>query len=135
LPRGNQQAASTIVVRRGLTVRQTELLVDEIFDRTDPAAREALLAQRLDGPAPDKTPGPRPTRAVRNEADWMGADILRVRDIAARLAARLGSTPLEAFPPAATELLRDALLRLSPVLRALDAVITTATSHDDTRCP
>jgi len=135
LPRGNQQAASAIVVRRGLTVRQTELLVDELFARTDPDERQALLALRLDGPAPAKTPGPRPTRAARNEADWMGADILRVRDLAARLAARLGATPLTVFTPAATELLRDALVRLSPVLRALDAVITNATSREDTPCP
>jgi ParB-like chromosome segregation protein Spo0J len=131
LPRGNQMAASTVVVRRGLTVRQTELLVDEVLDQQDPAAREALLAHRLDGPAPSKPPGPRPSRAVRSEADWMSADILRVRDLAARLEARLLSTPLETFAPAATEIMRDALARLLPVLRALDGLISTVTRHQD----
>ncbi len=131
LPRGNQQPASAVVVRRGLTVRQTELLVDALLDERDPVAQQSLIARRLDGPAPSAPSGPRPSRGVRSEADWMSADILRVREIAARLEARLLATPLDAFTPAATELLRDALTRLSPVLRALDGVIATATGQGD----
>lgn len=131
LPRGNQQAASAVVVRRGLTVRQTECLVDEALDQHDPAARAELLARRLDGAAVGQTPGPRPSRAVRSAADWMSADILRVREIAARLEVRLLSTPLEALAPAAAELIGDALARLSPVLRALDGVIGTVTAKRD----
>jgi ParB-like chromosome segregation protein Spo0J len=127
LPRGNQQAASAVVVRRGLTFRQTEALVDDALGLTDPAAREALLVRRLDGPASTPPPGPRPSRAVRGEADWISVDIVRVRDIAARLEARLLATPLEVFASAAAELLRDELVRLSPVLRALDGVIATVT--------
>jgi len=132
LPRGNQQAASAVVVRRGLTVRQTELLVDDVLGLPDPAAREALLARRLDGPAVQTPPGPRPSRAVRSEADWMSMDILRVREIAARLEARLLAAPLDVFAPAAAELMRDALVRLSPVLRALDHVIGTVTGPAET---
>jgi hypothetical protein len=51
------------------------------------------------------------SRAVRSEADWMSLEILRVREIAARLEARLLATPLDAFAPAAAELMRDALVR------------------------
>ena len=130
LPRGNQPAASAVVVRRGLTVRQTETLVDEALEQQDPAAREALLVRRLDGPVIGKPPGPRPARAARSDADWISLDILRVREIAARLEARLLSTPLEVFAPAAAELIRDALARLSPVLRALDGVIGTVTGPE-----
>ena len=129
LPRGNQQAASAVVMRRGLTFRQTEVLVDDALEQRDPAARAALLARRLDGPVIGKPPGPRPSRVARSEADWMSIDILRVREIAARLEARLLSTPLEVFAPAAAELMRDALARLSPVLRALDGVIATVTGQ------
>jgi hypothetical protein len=68
---------------------------------------------------------------VRSEAEWMSADILRVREVAARLEVRLLSTPLETFAPAASELMRDALRRLSPVLRALDGVIGTVTAERD----
>jgi hypothetical protein len=127
LPRGNQQAASAVVVGRGLTVRQTELLIEDALELPDDAARTALLARRLDGPATTKPPGPRPSRTVRNEADWMSVDIVRVRDIAARLEARLLATPLEVFSTGAAELIRDALVHLSPVLRALDGVIAIVT--------
>ena len=129
LPRGNQQAASAVVVRRGLTFRQTEALVDDALGLTDPAAREALLVRRLDGPAITPPSGPRPSRAVRGEADWISGDIVRVRDIAARLEARLLATPLEVFAPPAAQLLRDELARLSPVLHALDGVIAAVTRH------
>jgi ParB family chromosome partitioning protein len=131
LPRGNQEAASDVVAKRGLTVRQTDLLVEELLAERDPARREALLARRLAGPPPEKPPGPRPSRAVRSEADWMSADVLHMRELAARLEARLCATPLEALTPAAAELLRDALVRLVPVLRALERVIASATHVED----
>lgn len=129
LPRGNQQTASAVVIRRGLTVRQTDLLVEEVLEEPDDARREALLARRLAGPAPGTPPGPRPSRAMRSEADWMAADILRLHALAARLEVRLLATPLATFAPAATELMRDALARLSPVLRALDGVIGSVTAE------
>ena len=81
LPRGNQQAASAVVVRRGLTVRQTELLIDELLHERDDAARAALIARRVEVPPAGATPGPRPLRAVRMESDWMCADVLRVLEI------------------------------------------------------
>jgi ParB-like chromosome segregation protein Spo0J len=132
LPRGNQQATSEVVIRLGLTVRQTDLLVTEVLAARDPAAREALIARRLEGPASPRPPGPRPSRALRSEADYLSADILRVREISARLEARLLATPLEALTPAAAELMRDALVRLVPVLRALDDVIGTVTGVKET---
>jgi ParB-like chromosome segregation protein Spo0J len=131
LPRGNQQAASAVVVRRGLTVRQTDLLVEELLAERDLGAREALIARRLEGPAPEKPTGPAPSRAVRNESEWMSADVLRIRELAGRLSARLLATPLEALTPAAAELLRDALLHLLPVLSALEAVVVSVTHKQD----
>jgi hypothetical protein len=59
LPRGNQQAASAVVLRRGLTVRQTELLVDEVLTEQDATVRATLLARRLETPSPLKGSGPR----------------------------------------------------------------------------
>ena len=86
--------------------------------------------RRLDGPAPTKPPGRRPSRAIRNEAGWMSADILRVLEIAARLRVRLLAT----FTPAVAELMHDALVRLAPVLRALEDAIGTATGQSGP-CP
>jgi ParB/RepB/Spo0J family partition protein len=50
LPRGNQHDLSAVVIRRGLTVRQTELVVAELLDLPDDAARAQQIARRLDGP-------------------------------------------------------------------------------------
>jgi ParB-like chromosome segregation protein Spo0J len=129
LPRGNQVAASHVVARRGLTVRQTDRLVQELLDLDSDTARMDRLARCTDGPAVEKHgPGLRP---ARNQADAMASDIARVRAIAARLEARLLAMPLAAFTPAAAELLRDALHRLSPVLRPRDGVIATFAGHED----
>jgi hypothetical protein len=130
LPRGNQRAASAVVVRRGMTVRQTEGLVEAVLTERDPAAREALLARWLDEHATGVSSGPRParpTRLARSDVDRMSLDILRMLEIAARLEARLLATSLEALAPAAAELLREALARLAPVLRALDDAIAVVT--------
>jgi len=129
LPRGNQEAASQVVIRRGLTVRQTELLVAEVL-ATGADGRPALLAQRLDKPATAAQPGPRPKPALRNEADWMSADVLRVHEVAARLSARLLAHPPRTLPEPAAELVEDALSRLRPVLQALDATIARATESE-----
>jgi ParB-like chromosome segregation protein Spo0J len=126
LPRGNQRAASAVVVRCGLTVRQTEALVDAVVSERDPAAREALLARRLDERVTGLPPGPRrmrPTPVARSEVDRMSLDILRMIEIAARLEARLLATPLAALAPAAAELVCEALARLAPVLHTLVEVI------------
>lgn len=44
LRRGNQQAASAVVIRRGLTVRQTELPVEETLDQAHAGAGGATRA-------------------------------------------------------------------------------------------
>jgi len=136
LPRGNQHAASAVVVRRGLTVRQTEWLVDEVIACADNAARTALLAQRMDAPVTGEKPGPRPTRGhnapiSRTEADLIATDIAILRAVAARLEARLLATPLAALAPTVAEIIGTSLVALVPVLRALDSVIAAATRRQD----
>lgn len=61
----------------------------------------------------------------------MSGDVARLRELAARLEARLLATPLETLPLGAAEILRDALRALSPVLRALDGAIRAATDRED----
>lgn len=111
LPRGNQQAASAVVVRRGLTVRQTDALVNDALDQPAPTACEALLARRLDGPAIGTTPGPRSSRVARSDVDRVSLDILRVREIAARLEARLLSNRGTQFRIWATQRLREYIIK------------------------
>jgi len=128
LPRGNQKEALEIVTRRGLTVRQTELLVAQLGGCQDAAARTALLAQWTSGAAAPPIPGPRPTRVIRSEADWTAADIATVHRTAARLEARLLATPLRTFGATAAELMADSLVALRPVLAALDRTIGAVTT-------
>lgn len=118
LPRGNQPGAAEVVVRRGLTVRQVELWVAQLVDLGDNEARAAEIARRLEVAA-EASPPQKPPRAVRNEAEWMAADIATVRRVAARLQARLLGTPLPTLGLPAAEVLRQGLVHLAPVLTAL----------------
>ncbi len=130
LPRGNQRAAAAVVIRRGLTVRQTELFVAEILDRPDDAARVDFMRRHLEaGPGPAPATARPPTRALRNEADWMAADVATMLRVAARLQARLVATPLGALGPPAASVVLDGLVALAPVLAALARTVTTVTGE------
>lgn len=124
LPRGNQQEAAGVVIRRGLTVRQTELFVAELLDVSDDAARAAQIARRLDGPAPDAKPGVRPTRLSKSEIDWLAGDIRNLRELSGRLEGRLSGGSLHTIGPEAAVIAQDSLLALVPMLRALERTIT-----------
>lgn len=130
LPRGNQEVASKVVMDRGLTVVQTERLVEEALRAADAEARAAVLEHPRTSPVTEARPGPPPKRAARQQADWMSTDVLRVHELVARLEARLMAMPLAALPSPAAQLVRDALLALVPVLRSLDRVIATATRSE-----
>lgn len=128
LPRGNQIAGMSAVIQRGLTVRQTELLVSQVLALDDASAQAGLLTRWSSGGVSLPKPGPRPTQAVRSEADWVAADITTLHRVAARLDARLLGTPLCAFGPAAAELIAANLAALVPTLTALAQTIArTAT--------
>jgi ParB/RepB/Spo0J family partition protein len=126
LPRGNQHDLAGLVVRRGLTVRQTELVVAELLDLGDDAARARHIAARRDGVPPGTRPGVRPTRAAKSEIDWLAGDIRTVRLVAARLEARLAQGSLRAIGPEASAIAEQSLLSLVPVLDALRRTLQIA---------
>ena len=128
LPRGNQIAAMRAVIQRGLTVRQTEMLVGQVTALDDAMAQAALLARWSSGAVALPQPGPRPTRAIRSEADWVAADITTLQRVSARLDARLLGTPLCAFGPTAAELIAANLETLIPMLTALERTIVRTTT-------
>jgi len=129
LPRGNQRAAAAVVIRRGLTVRQTELFVAEILERQDDDARADFIARHLEaGPGPALATARPPTRALRNEADWIAADVATLLRIAGRLQARLLATPLGALAAPASVVL-DGLVALAPVLAALVRTVAIVTGE------
>jgi hypothetical protein len=127
LSRDNQVAAGDVVVRRGLTVRQTQLLVAQLLECRDQSGRERLLANCMQGDPPRSSA--RPLRKVVTEADRMSADIMTVHQTSARLQARLLANPPIVFGPQVGELLVHALEALGPVLRSLETAIGQCTNE------
>lgn len=128
LPRGNQPAASEVVARHGLTVRQTELFVGELLEQPDDDARAECIARRAHA-----TPAPvegRPGRAQRSEADWIATDVATLLRVAGRLEARLLSTPLGALGTTAGNVVLDGLVALEPVVVALGRTLATVTGKE-----
>ena len=128
LPRGNQLPASDVVVQRGLTVRQTELLAAQLLECEGDAARCSLLARWASGQLAPQNPGRSPARATRSEADWLTSDIAALHRLAARLQTRLLAAPLRVLGPTAAEVLAQNLEALAPVLSALALTIVTVTT-------
>ena len=122
LPRGNQTDASGAAIRRGLTVRQTALLVNELTD-AEPAARTAILAKWSGGGPVSARPG---VRAARGVVDTITLDVTTLRRTAGRVESCLVTTPLAALEPGAAELLRHSPGDLGGVLVALSRAITAA---------
>jgi len=121
LPRGNQKQVAEVVTARGLTVRQTEVLVAGVLDSGDIAKLPQLLSRQNNlkqGPSVRKA-----TTRLRSEADWICQDMLAIRTVAARLDARLLGAPLASLGDGPAELIESALTRLLPVIDALQLTI------------
>jgi ParB/RepB/Spo0J family partition protein len=121
LPRGNQASAATLVIRRGLTVRQTALLVRELADAPE-AGVPAVLARWRDGRRPECRGHARSTRSV---AETLALDVASIRRSAGRLQASLRATPLAALGPA-EEAIGRGLGELQEVLGSLATTIAAA---------
>jgi ParB/RepB/Spo0J family partition protein len=129
LPRGNQHDLARLVIRRGLTVRQTELVVAELLDLGDDASRARHIAARLEGAAPLGCRGVRTTRAAKSEIEGLAGDIRTVRLVAGRLEARLAGGSLRTIGPEAAVIAEQSLISLVPVLEALRGTIHIACSR------
>lgn len=124
LPRGNQKPVADVVAERGLTVRQTEVLVAGLLDCGDITQLPRLLSRhgnRKQGPSVRKA-----AARLRSEADWTCQDVLTLRTVAARLESRLLNFPLSSFGEGPAELIDSALVRLLPILEALQVTIRGA---------
>jgi ParB/RepB/Spo0J family partition protein len=115
LPRGNQKAAADVVARRALTTRQTELFVQDLLD-----CEPTLVAQRLaDWTQGNRVQDPKRPQKARTEADWIAHDITTLRNVGARLEARLLATPPGTLAEGVEQVLDRGLAGLVPVLDAL----------------
>jgi ParB/RepB/Spo0J family partition protein len=121
LPHGNQACASAVVIRRGLTVRQTAAFVRELADAAAPQ-REAVLARWRHGRRPERRGSAGMARGV---AETIALDITTIQRSAGRLQACLAATPLAALGPAADAVGRG-LADLQGVLGSLTKTIAGA---------
>jgi hypothetical protein len=120
LPRGNQVLAAGVVIGRGLTVRQTALLVRDLLDAAGPDAQSAVLRRLAEEQCRPVGPGLRATRGV---VETITRDVTTIRRSAGRLQSCLVSTPLTAFESRASDLIRQSLGDLQGVLGALEHTI------------
>lgn len=131
LPCGNQPTAAAVAQRRGLTVAQAARMVQTVLALPDAEARGRWLADALAERAPILRAAPAPR--AKTEADLFLGDIESVTRIASRLQVRLRDKPLDAFEPAVTALLTEAMGASAPVLTHLSASIARALAGRDLR--
>lgn len=119
LPRGNQEAVAKVVMRRGMTTRQTQRLVDVLL-ATPKTQWDELLGQTM--MVPPSPPLPKGGEPRRTPGEQLVADAWAMKRLAARLHARLLERSLESLgaPACATVSRELALLRA-----ALCALTTT----------
>ncbi|MFZ5634987.1 MAG: ParB/RepB/Spo0J family partition protein [Pseudomonadota bacterium] len=128
LQRCNQEACAHVIARRGLTTRQTMLLVDRLVAAPDERAIAALLAEaeKIASPAAPTTRRPpmTPSEAIVADADVIGSR-------AARLHARLLERPLANGGAEAEQVVTRRLVELRRVVGALHQTLTQiAEAHE-----
>ncbi len=117
LPRGNQLVVAGVVIRRGLTVRQSATLVRELTEATDADAAQAVLARWTTARS---SPEPSSGRTTRGPLDTIARDVATLRRSAGRLQACLTGT----LVPRGS--VHEELTALGGVLEALTKTITHA---------
>lgn len=123
LPRGNQEPAARLVIRDGLTVGQTERLVQALRECPTPEAGQELLARFAGGEHPFPAT---PRRSQPGDVERLIRDIAQVRQLAGRVEARLLDGTLDALRAGAADVTYAALTELAPVLAALCSSVTAA---------
>jgi hypothetical protein len=133
LQRCNQDAVATVVIRRGLTTRQTRGLVESLLEASQEdwpkfleRASQPSAPQGPKGGAPRRTPG-----------EQLVADAWAMKRIAVRLHARLLERSLESLGAEACTIVRSQLGELHGALRALtktlDVRLSAQGATDGTR--
>ena len=114
LPRGNQAEAAQSVIRQGLTSRQAARLVDQLAGASDAEERSRVLAA---------TTQHRRVRRPVSPGEHLVADVTRMRQIGARLTARLMERSVRSLGEPAATLARSSLDQLSRQLDVLMQMI------------
>lgn len=119
LPRGNQDEAAKVAIRRGLTTRQTSTLVETLLSA--PPEQCPKLLEEVSQPLSFK--GPKGGALRRTPGEQIVADVWAMKRLAARLHARLLERSLQSFGPAACTTVGRELAELHATLCALNKTI------------
>jgi ParB/RepB/Spo0J family partition protein len=122
LPRGNQEPCARVVIRRGLTTRQTAKLVDSLLS-VDESVRAELLARVDAGAELEMPPGRPPRRRVLGHGEWLSVEAAGLKRQAVKLHSRVLQRSLSSLGEPAAGLVRDTLRELMPCLSALQATL------------
>jgi ParB-like chromosome segregation protein Spo0J len=134
LPRGHQCDVERVVLRRGLTTRQTTRLVDDVLAAADDKTRAELLAQTLGAPWASPPAERERGRAKRTPSEWIVSDLEVLTRTSARLQARLLARPLASYGPGAAETLARELSLLVRVLESALRVVGDVLGHWEEAC-
>lgn len=116
LPRGNQEAVAKVVMRRGMTTRQTQRLVDALLAAPTTQWTELLEQAMTAIPSPPLPKGGEPRRTP---GEQLVADAWAMKRIGARLHARLLERSLQSLGEAACGVVARELTELKGALGAL----------------
>ncbi len=124
LPRGNQDAVAKVVLRRGLTTRQTARLVDALLEA--PQEQWSRLLEQAMTPA--TVPGPKGGTLRRTPGEQLVADAWAMKRMGARLHARLLERSLASLGEPACAVVSRELSELRGALAALTKTLDTRLS-------
>ena len=121
LPRCNQDAAARVVIRRGLTTRQTARLVESLLEA--PQEQWPKLLEQASAPAAPS--GPKGGMLRRTPGEQLVADAWAIRRMGARLHARLLERSLSSLGEPACAVVSRELSELRGTLTALTKTLDT----------
>lgn len=137
LPRGNgwQGKASTVVIRRGMTVRQTERMVAEILAAPNQKHWPQLLARFEETGSNTAIRGRDRALAAASGAEALQEEVDRVLKVSTRLQVRLLQVSHLVCTVERTGTLAQALQELLRVLAVLTETITVVTRGENAIAP
>lgn len=112
LPRGNQEAAAQVVIRRGLSSRQAAKLVGELLLAPDEATQRQWLETKLECCRFESESAPVKTKRQLTPGESLLASVTSVKRSSTRLHARLLQRPLVGLSEPAQSLAVDNLKEL-----------------------
>lgn len=119
LQRCNQDTVARVVIRRGLTTRQTARLVESLL--ASPEAKWPVLLEQASKPA--SPPGPKGGAPRRTPGEQMVADAWAMKRIGARLHARLMERSLASLGEPARAVVSKELVELRGSMVALSKTL------------